>query len=1038
MSKLIRINPTPASLYDIVFVHGLNGDGQTSWTEAGRLEDSWLAWLAADAPDIAVWSLSYDNKAVSWGANTIPLQDRATNILELLLSNSVGSRPLVFVCHSYGGLLVKQLLRSGVDSNELQKTSLVNNTRGVLFLATPHAGSDKATWFTHYATILWPSVAVAELQAHGAQLRDLNLWYRNNAERLGIETGVLFETKATKGLRIVDETSADPGIQGLTPIPVDADHVRICKPESKTSEVFLHARRFLRAWLSPDLTKTKGAAGIIVRIDWNSNSREAKDLIKVATEVASSAFPDTDDAFPKGSLLECSGGICLALKKPSVTIRAAIEFMQGWHALVLKGWPDCRITIGEGVISDSSKWRFLDVDPGLTGQLSIGCVYVSEAVVDAADPTMATFSIIRQSEQSAFAVFRAEFEDPRTVRDSSLIHAFFVAHPAAQSVRHRLIELFLVEYTMEIGGLTSVDGVVTWLRQRNYPNISQGMIFETLRSSAYFQRGEDETDPTYTLRDETRAQIEVERGTYSDAKRECLEIIRASLRESTGSADAVELADLPELVEEYLSAIFFEVRLMANYLRRTDQIFESSAQTLRKFDHIVNRRLKGLSEGASETWRASFIRGLKRAAESKNAYVATVFHNVLATYYLNRSPRTARHQLERLKGRTLYVDTNVLYAARVGASSYNEITTYLLTQLKHLGFDLRIFPFSIREFEDSLRNVDRAFREGVPDPWVVDTNPWIYQEFRLNHEAYLTFSACRKVHSIAKAEQFSDTDFDRIDAELAPLGIRLERDYESLDPEEISSRWKDLISQMGSNSWDLDRWWEFRHSAMNRGEKVVQHDVLCIHNVDAKARTAGTDEFGPRALLLTLDAEHLLRLRRAYPFIVGVRQCQEYFLPYLFLNDAPIKQMVEFPNQLLSAQLGMLLMKYRPTALDIVESALRSEKPLQLLNSAALPSGYRDVASSFNQERLRETVTRAAQNPELAAAAASNIADLFEFGRKEILSKEFSIRTRDEEIVRLRAELEKSKEESAKKGEALQKQIRTNRYIRSQSRGKKR
>jgi hypothetical protein len=148
--------------------------------------------------------------------------------------------------------------------------------------------------------------------------------------------------------------------------------------------------------------------------------------------------------------------------------------------------------------------------------------------------------------------------------------------------------------------------------------------------------------------------------------------------------------------------------------------------------------------------------------------------------------------------------------------------------------------------------------------------------------------------------------------------------------------------------------------------------------------------------------------------------------------------MVEFPNQLLSAQLGMLLMKYRPTALDIVESVLRSEKPFQLLDSAALPFGYRDVASSFNQERFRETVTRASESPEKAAAAATGIADLFEFGRKEILSNEFSIRTRDEEILRLRAELEKSKEESVKKSEALEKQIRTNRYIRSQSRGKKR
>ena len=41
--------------------------------------------------------------------------------------------------------------------------------------------------------------------------------------------------------------------------------------------------------------------------------------------------------------------------------------------------------------------------------------------------------------------------------------------------------------------------------------------------------------------------------------------------------------------------MFFEIRLMANYLRRTDQVFEGTSQTLRKFDYIIDSRLRGLS-----------------------------------------------------------------------------------------------------------------------------------------------------------------------------------------------------------------------------------------------------------------------------------------------------------------------------------------------------------------------------------------------------------------------------------------------------------
>src|SRR4051812_32467973 len=111
MSQLVKINTDGSSLYDVVFVHGLGGDFRSTWTTAQKLEESWLAWLR-DAGPFSVWSMGYDITALSWRENTMPLQDRATNILALLLSNGVGTRPLAFFCHSYGGLLVKQLLRN--------------------------------------------------------------------------------------------------------------------------------------------------------------------------------------------------------------------------------------------------------------------------------------------------------------------------------------------------------------------------------------------------------------------------------------------------------------------------------------------------------------------------------------------------------------------------------------------------------------------------------------------------------------------------------------------------------------------------------------------------------------------------------------------------------------------------------------------------------------------------------------------------------------------------------------------------------------
>jgi hypothetical protein len=60
----------------------------------------------------------------------------------------------------------------------------------------------------------------------------LNLWFRNNFNSLGTKTCIFFETQKTHGLRVVNEASADPGIPGISPIPIDADHLQIIHPNS--------------------------------------------------------------------------------------------------------------------------------------------------------------------------------------------------------------------------------------------------------------------------------------------------------------------------------------------------------------------------------------------------------------------------------------------------------------------------------------------------------------------------------------------------------------------------------------------------------------------------------------------------------------------------------------------------------------------------------------------------------------------------------------------------------------------------------------
>src|SRR5262249_24409430 len=146
--------------------------------------------------------------------------------------------PMIFVVHSLGGLIVKEMIRIAETYQNKEWEVMARQTLGVVFLATPHSGSRIADYLGALGRLLRLSVSVRELEGNAASLRDLNLWYRNNARRLEIQTRVFFETQQTNGVIVVDPASADPGIEGVFPIPVDANHISICKLESQETLVF--------------------------------------------------------------------------------------------------------------------------------------------------------------------------------------------------------------------------------------------------------------------------------------------------------------------------------------------------------------------------------------------------------------------------------------------------------------------------------------------------------------------------------------------------------------------------------------------------------------------------------------------------------------------------------------------------------------------------------------------------------------------------------------------------------------------------------
>ncbi|MCP5426441.1 MAG: hypothetical protein H6970_15460 [Gammaproteobacteria bacterium] len=232
-------------LADIIFVHGLDGDARTTWRPKDNPQAFWPAWLAEEIPQIGVWSLGYAVSSSAWKGQTMPLADRATNSLDILELDGIGRRPVVFIGHSLGGLLIKQMLRHACDYGNPAWQTIATQTKAIVFLSTPHSGADLASWIKYIGGLLRTTITVEELEAHHPRLRELNLWYRNYVADSNIKTVVYCESEPVAGLRVVNETTADPGIAGVIPIPVPEDHVSICKPASKDSQIYRRVRQLV-------------------------------------------------------------------------------------------------------------------------------------------------------------------------------------------------------------------------------------------------------------------------------------------------------------------------------------------------------------------------------------------------------------------------------------------------------------------------------------------------------------------------------------------------------------------------------------------------------------------------------------------------------------------------------------------------------------------------------------------------------------------------------------------------------------------------
>ena len=169
------------TIADIIFVHGLQGHPRKTWESTTRIErrirwrnslatlwkpkdgvskDSTkrIFWpshlLPADYANFRVLTYGYDSHISRYfrsPANKLNLSQLGEDLLnrvngERRRSKAVG-RPIIFVAHSLGGLLVKEaILESKKHGPSSKQGDVYRSTKGIVFFGTPHRGSLDARW----------------------------------------------------------------------------------------------------------------------------------------------------------------------------------------------------------------------------------------------------------------------------------------------------------------------------------------------------------------------------------------------------------------------------------------------------------------------------------------------------------------------------------------------------------------------------------------------------------------------------------------------------------------------------------------------------------------------------------------------------------------------------------------------------------------------------------------------------------------------------------------------------------------------------
>lgn len=255
-----RWTRNPGSPKSLVFVHGLLSEAPRAWRTK---RSNWPDIIDSD-PTFAGWNILLANWYSTVFSEHHDIVSEANRLYDFLMqqlpTEEGQEQTIVFVCHSLGGILVRQMLVAHPDM--LQRAQI-----GLLTLSTPAKGSKLASVLAGISARLRHSQALA-LRIESETLPPLDVAFKalvaGHPDRLvGME---LVESHSigprTKLLKRLSAWSLLPkplvGVEsqgayfGPPVIVPDTDHASISRPLSVDSPVHQLLQRFVRGHFSAE------------------------------------------------------------------------------------------------------------------------------------------------------------------------------------------------------------------------------------------------------------------------------------------------------------------------------------------------------------------------------------------------------------------------------------------------------------------------------------------------------------------------------------------------------------------------------------------------------------------------------------------------------------------------------------------------------------------------------------------------------------------------------------------------------------------